>query len=97
MNSYAYSLVYLFTNVISFFLTAVLFMMFLRAVLSWLPLSDDNVIEEFVYAVTEPFIIPVRMILERFDSLNGLPVDISFFVSFILLSVITDILSAFKV
>ena len=97
MNGIGFSLLYLFTNIIYVILQVELFLMFLRAILSWFPLSQDNPIEEFLYRVTEPFIYPVRAIIERFDALNSLPIDISFFVSFILLSILLDILSAFKV
>ena len=96
MNSFAYLLLYLFTNVIHLFLTVVLFLMFIRAILSWFPLSQGNPIETFVIAVTEPFIIPVRLIIDMFDLLSSLPIDISFFISFIGLSVITELLSFFK-
>lgn len=92
MNDIAYFSLYLFTNIIHVFLTAVLFMMFARAILSWFPLSNDNPLEEFLYRVTEPFVMPVRAIIERFEALDSLPIDISFFISFILLSVLLEIL-----
>lgn len=67
--------------------------MLVRAVLSWLPLSDDNKIEAFVYGITEPIIYPVRVILERFDGLANFPLDIPFFLTFIILSLLSSILS----
>ncbi|MBQ7821601.1 MAG: YggT family protein [Clostridia bacterium] len=97
MNNFAYLLLYLLTDIIDVFLSVVLFMMLLRAIMSWLPLSQDNPIEEFLFRVTEPFIFPVRAIVERFESLSSLPIDISFFISFILLSIVVDVLSSFKV
>jgi len=97
VNNFAYLLLYLFTNVIHLLLTVELSLMFLRAILSWFPLSQGNPVESFLIAVTEPFIIPVRMIIDRFDSLSSLPIDISFFISFIGLSIITEMLSFFKV
>jgi hypothetical protein len=44
--------------------------------------------------VTEPFILPVRLFVERSDTLSSLPIDISFFISFILLSIAADLLSS---
>ncbi|MBO7148802.1 MAG: YggT family protein [Clostridia bacterium] len=97
MNNFAYVLLYLFTGIIDVLLSVVLMLMFLRAILSWLPLSDDNPIEEFAYRVTEPFILPVRLFVERSDTLSSLPIDISFFISFILLSIAADLLSSIGV
>ncbi len=64
------------------------FLMLGRAILSWLPLDEDNPIENFLYMVTEPVIAPVRALIERFGWFEGLPIDMSFFITFILLSVI---------
>lgn len=67
-------------------------MMFIRAVLSWLPVDDDSPVVNFVYMMTEPIIAPVRILLERFDFVRRLPIDLSFFVAFILLSVVQTLL-----
>ena len=68
--------------------------MFARAILSWFP-GVGGRFEEFLYTITEPFIEPVRMLLDRFESIAGLPIDISFLVTFILLSLIQSMLGAF--
>lgn len=93
MNDILYNLLYVFTSVIDLVLSLVIFMMFARAVLSLFPLSEGNAIEEFLYAFTEPFIIPVRMLLDRFDAIRNMPIDISFMVAFILISVAADVLN----
>ena len=62
------------------------FLMFARAILSWLPMDEDNPIEDFLYTVTEPVIMPVRSVIEHFGWFEGLPIDMSFFITFILLS-----------
>ncbi len=95
MNNIAYITIYLFTNVVHTLLSIVIFLMFVRAVLSWFPIKE-NPIEEFIYQVTEVFVYPVRMIIERFDSLSSLPIDISFFVAFMCMSIVLEILSVFK-
>lgn len=63
-------------------------LMFIRAVLSWLPVDDDSPVVNFVYMMTEPIIAPVRILLERFDFVRRMPIDLSFFVAFILLSTV---------
>ncbi len=94
MNNFAYITLYLFTDIVDVILSAVLFMMLLRVIFSLFPMLEGSRIDEFVYRVTEPFIIPVRVVVEKIDVLNSLPIDISFFLSFILLSIAADILSA---
>lgn len=69
-------------------------LMFLRALLSWVMPEEDNVISDFVFTATEPLIIPVRNLLERFELVRALPFDISFFVVFILLVILQNVLPA---
>ncbi len=84
--------VYVFTNLVSFFLMALEVMMFIRVILSWMPVDDDSPIVRFIYTMTEPVIAPVRIILERSETVRSLPIDLSFFVAFLLLSVVQMIL-----
>ena len=63
-----------------------------RALISWLPLPEDSRVEEFLYSVTEPVIMPVRSLCERFGWFENLPIDMPFFITFILLSVLSAIL-----
>lgn len=86
------NLFYIFSGIVSLLLGGIQLCMLVRAVLSWLPLDDDNPILQFTYAVTEPCIIPIRMILERFEFFASSPLDISFFVTFLLLSFLQSIL-----
>ena len=70
------------------------FALFLRAILSWFPPnSKENVIRNFVYTVTEFFIAPVRAFLDRFDWVRRTPLDISFLVTYILLSLLSTFFS----
>ncbi len=48
--------------------------------------------ENFLFGVTEPFIVPVRALCDRFGWFEGLPIDMPFFLTFILLSVLTAVL-----
>ena len=64
----------------------------IRAIMSWLPLDEDSHLVSFVMMVTEPVIAPVRMLLDRFDWVQELPIDISFLVAFMLLSIVQMLL-----
>lgn len=66
--------------------------MFVRAILSWIPGADENKFGDFLYALTEPFITPVRAILDRIPLFQGFPLDMSFFFTFILLSILSTLL-----
>ena len=66
--------------------------MFVRAILSWIPGADENKFGDFLYALTEPFIAPVRAILDRIPLFQGFPLDMSFFFTFILLSILSTLL-----
>ena len=83
--------VVLIKNVVIVFLTAVQFAMLARAILSWFPL-DSNKFTDFLYAITEPFIYPVRMLFEKMGWFSGLPIDVSFFVSYLIITVVLVIL-----
>ena len=45
-------------------------------------------ISDFLYSVTEPFIYPVRMLFEKMNWFSGLPIDISFLVTYMLITVV---------
>ena len=63
-----------------------------RAFLSWLPIKDDNPIPLFIFMVTEPIVAPVRALFDRTGWFRNLPIDMSFFVAFLLLSIVSGAL-----
>lgn len=78
-------------NIVIVFLTAVQFAMLARAILSWFPLNS-NKFTDFLQAVTEPFIYPIRLLFEKMNWFTGLPIDISFLVSYIIITIVLMIL-----
>ena len=58
---------YVLSGAIHLLIGAVQLLMFVRALLSWFPIDDDNPILQFTTAATEPFILPVRALLDRFQ------------------------------
>lgn len=77
-------------NAVCILLMAIQLAMLLRAILSWFPI--DNRFVDFLHNVTEPFIYPIRRLFERFGWFRGLPIDVSFLVAYMLISVILMIL-----
>ena len=68
--------------------------MMVRAVMSWF-LDESNAIQGFLVSITEPFIIPVRMLLNKLSVGRGMPIDLSFLVTFLIFSVLEAILGAY--
>ena len=71
------------------------FIILVYAVMSCFPPSDGKggPIRTFVGLVTEIFVAPVRALLERFEWARRSPIDISFFVTFLLLSILSTVFS----
>ena len=86
------AILYVLSGIVSLFLGALQLMMFARAIISWIPVDEDSPVAAFLHAVTEPFIIPVRAVLERFEFFASSPIDISFFITFLLLSFLQSVL-----
>ena len=66
--------------------------MLIRAIMSWFP-GDSIKFEIFLYAITEPLILPVRKLFERLNWFQELPIDVSFFVTYLLLSIVLVLLA----
>lgn len=69
----------------------ILWAMLIRAILSLF--TDGGAILSFVYSITEPIIIPVRKLLENFNIASGAPIDISFTITYLLLSLLSAFLN----
>ncbi|MBE6964776.1 MAG: YggT family protein [Oscillospiraceae bacterium] len=63
-----------------------------RALLSWFPGANTGGIGEFLYAVTEPILAPIRQVLWKIPFLQGIPIDFSVLVAYILIDVIRSII-----
>ena len=59
--------------------------MFLRALLSWFDPMGEGRFSAFLYVITEPLILPVRKLFEARHWMEGVPLDIPFFVVLLLL------------
>lgn len=87
-----YYLIAAFMRTMALAISLLQFLMFIRAILSWIPTMSDTPITSFIYTVTEWVIMPVRVVFEKLNINVSLPIDIPFFVTFILLSVIESII-----
>ncbi|MCL2773226.1 MAG: YggT family protein [Oscillospiraceae bacterium] len=69
------------------------FLMFGRALMSWFSPDEDNKIARFLFLVTEPFVYPIRQLLNRFEFFSSIPIDMSFLFAMIVLILCTTLLS----
>lgn len=83
-----YQIFYVITSTVRTIVAALELLLFARAILSWLPVDEDNPIVSFLYSVTEPVLMPVRSLIERFGWFDGMPFDMAFMITYILLALL---------
>ena len=91
MQTFAYILI----STVDAILMALQIAMFIRAILSWIPGLEENKFSNFLYTVTEPVIMPIRALFDRMGWFQNSPLDAAFFVTYILLAVISTCLTFF--
>ena len=75
-------------------LYVVSFALLMRAILSWLPIDDDNPLLLALCMVTEPIILPIRALCARFGWFQGTPLDMPFLLTMVMLSFVGIFLQA---
>ncbi len=69
--------------------------MFGRMILSWFFMDLDNGLTRFLYVISEPAILPLRLLFKKMNWFQGSPLDLSFTFTWICLSIIELILQSF--
>ena len=87
-----YQLLYVIVTTLSVLLSVLQILMLVRAIMSWFPIDEDSNLLRFVMLATEPVVMPVRMLFDHFGWFEGMPIDMSFFITFILLSILEMVL-----
>lgn len=83
-------ILYLLIASVRLILSAWYLLFIISAVLSWLP-DMDNAFTDFVFSVTEPVLAPIRDLFDRLGVSSALPIDLSFLVVMILLSIVLNL------
>ena len=68
--------------------------MLLRAILSWFT-DSGNKFYGFLISITEPIIIPVRKLLSKSSFNRGMPIDLSFLITYLLLEIVGTVLGIY--
>ncbi len=80
---------YVFCYTLYVFIDVILLAMLIRAILSWFPPETEGPFLRLLFMITEPAIIPVRKIFARMGWLQGLPIDLSFLATCLILSLVS--------
>lgn len=75
----------LFISIITVAMTA-------RVIMSWLFFDRQTKFGTFLYVVTEPIILPIRALCERFGWFRGMPLDMPFFITAVILMILSTFL-----
>ncbi|MFI3115108.1 MAG: YggT family protein [Clostridia bacterium] len=79
---------YMLSNIIG----AMQMVLLIRAIMSWFPDVAGSNFGQFIYSITEPVLAPVRDFLRTKLNLGMMPIDLSFLLVYIGLSILSDIL-----
>ncbi|MDY3846629.1 MAG: YggT family protein [Eubacteriales bacterium] len=83
-----YSLFYVLGYSAYYFLYVMEFALFLRALFSWFDPMYGSKIHVFLFNITEPVLIPIRKLFERLGWFSGLPIDMSFMFSYLIIIIL---------
>ena len=65
-----------------------LFAMFVRAILSWFDPMHEWRLSGFLTMITEPVILPIRILCDKMHWFEGVPLDIPFMLSWLILMIV---------
>lgn len=89
-------LFYVLINTVYYLLWGLEIVMLISAVTSWLPIGDDHPLLDFFDTVTDMVSSPFRVLLERFDALKELPVDLSVILTYFCVVILINLLDLIK-
>ncbi len=79
------TLLILFARIIGITLDAVTFAMFIRMLMPLFTETEGSRVYAFVTLISEPFIVPVRFLMVKFNWLQDSPIDWSFTLSYMII------------
>ena len=79
---------YIFQSTIIILIDVLLFAMFARAILSWFDPMQEWRLSGFLAMITEPVILPIRILCDKMHWFEGMPVDIPFILSWLVLMLV---------
>ena len=62
--------------------------LFIRAIFSWIDPMHEGAISRFLLVMTEPVIFPIRVLCERMNWFENVPIDMPFLLTMILITLL---------
>ena len=62
--------------------------LFVRAIFSWIDPMHEGGISRFLLVMTEPVIFPIRMLCEKMNWFENLPIDMPFLLTMIVITLL---------
>ncbi len=66
--------------------------MLVRAILSWIDPMEESKLGMFLFAITEPIILPIRRLCNKMNWFVGSPLDMPFMITIILIMLLQTLL-----
>lgn len=85
-------LIYLIASTAQLLLFVVQMAILIHVVMSWFDPEESTFISRLTYYICEPFVIPARMILGPFQEYYGSPIDFSYLLTAVLLTIVESLL-----
>ena len=83
---------YIFRNIAILLITALQYIMFFTAIASWIPQLRGSRLTQTLYMLTEPIVSPFRQLLRRIPAMQTFPLDMSFLLAYLVLSMLRSML-----
>lgn len=81
----------LFITAIDVFFKLIYALIFIRCILSWLPLGRNPIVE-FIYTLTDPILVPIRHLLDQSPIGGGMMLDFSPIIALFVMRIIQILL-----
>lgn len=80
--------VYILFQTLVWIVDVIMLAMMGRMLVGWFTSGEQTKLGTFLFVVTEPVIVPVRALCDKFGWFRGLPFDMPFFITSLLLMVV---------
>ena len=89
-----YGVTWFFARLLVLFFTVASVALLARAILGWFVREGDTPFSSLLALITEPLIFPIRWLCDRFGWFEGVPLDVPFLLTALLVNFVTVILRA---
>ncbi len=76
------------TSLVITLLRALQMLMFFSAIISWIPSLRGSKLQQMLYMLTEPIVMPFRKLLQRIPSMQRMRIDLSFLFAYLTLAML---------